>query len=67
MTMTKFLLNLNYLEQQTKELLEPKPHGELQEVTGLILKCKGPWGNIGDLCSIVNSDQSLIYGEISWL
>ena len=41
-----------------------RPTGKIEEITGLTIKCKGPWGNIGDNCIIRNSTGNEIFGEI---
>ncbi|WP_350344950.1 flagellar protein export ATPase FliI [Proteinivorax tanatarense] len=62
--MTQSVLNLDYLKTEANKILTPKSYGTLQEVIGLTLKCKGPWGNIGDLCTIKTSTGSEISAEI---
>lgn len=41
-----------------------RPTGKIQEITGLTIKCEGPWGNIGDTCIVRSSKGNEIFGEI---
>ncbi|WP_353892098.1 flagellar protein export ATPase FliI [Proteinivorax hydrogeniformans] len=62
--MTDSALNIDYFQKKAEQILSPKAHGTLQEVTGLTLKCKGPWGNIGDICTIRTSAGDEVFAEI---
>lgn len=62
--MGKPLLNINNIKNTVDNLNLLRPVGKIDEITGLTIKCKGPWGNIGDTCIIQNSKGNKIFGEI---
>lgn len=62
--MANSLLNISNIKSIVSNYPFLRPVGKVDEITGLIIKCKGPWGNIGDTCVIKNSKGKEIFGEI---
>lgn len=62
--MAKTLLNLDNIKNTINNYSLLRPIGTVEEISGLTIKCKGPWGNIGDTCIIKGSKGNEIFGEI---
>lgn len=62
--MPRRLLNLENIKNTINNQSLLRPVGTVEEISGLIIKCKGPWGNIGDTVIIKNAKGNEIYGEI---
>ncbi|SHJ58989.1 type III secretion system ATPase, FliI/YscN [Anaerobranca californiensis DSM 14826] len=58
------LLHIDKIKKRIDNLPLLRPMGVIEEIVGLVIKCRGPWGNIGDTCIIRNSKGNEIYGEI---
>ena len=62
--MPRTLLNLDNIKNTINNQSLLRPMGTVEEISGLTIKCKGPWGNIGDSVIIKNSRGNEIFGEI---
>lgn len=62
--MASTLLNLDNIKNTINNYSLLRPMGTVEEILGLTIKCKGPWGNIGDTCIIKGSKGNEIFGEI---